>query len=100
MNFEKNVHSKEQTISKTLNLPNAAPFCSFIFSPLFNNECVTQRFNELPRKLNQKGSPLSKRIIKVGNGQRSTIIVGDGEPTGMTQEFSWLEKSLWDCNYF
>ena len=61
---------------------------------------MTQRFNELAVKVNQKGSPLSKCIIKIGNGQRNTIIVGDGEHTGMTQGLGWLEKSLWDLNYF
>lgn len=40
---------------------------------------MTQRFNELPREVNQKGSPLSRGIIKIANGQRNTIIVGDGE---------------------
>lgn len=57
--------------------PPAYGSCHFS-SPLFNNERVTQRFNELPGKVNQKGSPLSKRIISIGTGQRNTIIVGGG----------------------
>ena len=61
---------------------------------------MTQRFNELPGEVNQKGSPLSKCIIKITNGQRNIIIVGDGELTGMTQGLDWLEKGLWDLNYF
>lgn len=79
-----------------------APFRSFISPPhpLFNNECVTQRFNELPGEVHQKGNPLSKHIIKITNGQRNTIIAGDEEYTGMTQGLGWLEKGLWDLNYF
>lgn len=53
-------------------------FGFFPFFLLFNNERVTQRFNELPGEVNQKGSPLSKRIIKTVNGQWDTIIAGNG----------------------
>lgn len=44
---------------------------------------MTQRFNELPGEVKQKGSPLSKRIIKIANGQRNTIIVGDRNDSGV-----------------
>lgn len=43
---------------------------------------------------------MSKCIIKLTNGQRNIIIVGDRELTGMTQGLDWLEKGLWDLNYF
>lgn len=49
-------------------------FVLSFFSPVFNNEHVTQRFNELPGEVNQKGSPLSKCIIKIANGQRNTSL--------------------------
>lgn len=42
---------------------------------------MTQKFNELPGKVNQRGSPLSECIIKNGNGQRNVIIVGSRERT-------------------
>lgn len=87
------------TLSTGIHPQASTRLSSFLFfhlSPLFSNECVTQSFNELPGKVNQKGSPLSKCIIKIGNGQRNTIIAGDGEHAGMTQGLSCFEKDLWD----